>query len=275
MKKNTFDSYLADIKAKYELEKTGEYSSYLSKPTPGSIKNLCSLLKNSEISSIDKEILNKFYAIDNFDIDKFRPICKFFTGKTEIPQQSIVDIMAFLVNLEPRPLGKYLKSVVKIDDSKIIKNVESNNLEIKPEESKSLVKIDDFKIKTSFINKNKTKIVGSISLAIISTFLISKTVISDKQCMEWQKNHYEVVECENKSVGFATINSKVPLNENLLDLRKIEVSDTTTFFKHNKAIIWYYKNDDKLEFFNAPGFHPENDKPLKPITQYMIDKYVK
>ena len=59
-----------------------------------------------------------------------------------------------------------------------------------------------------------------------------------------------------------------------MQLRKIDVSDTTTFFKHEKAQVWYCKKEKQIEYFNGPGFHPENGKVLKPITNYMIEKYV-
>jgi hypothetical protein len=100
-------------------------------------------------------------------------------------------------------------------------------------------------------------------------------VFFKKTCMQWQKDHYEVVECETEEVGIVNVYSKLPINENMLGLKKIAVTDTTTFFKHNKPVLWYCKIGDHLDFFNGPGFHPENDKTLKPITQYMIDKYVK
>ncbi|WP_213068886.1 hypothetical protein [Flavobacterium columnare] len=55
-------------------------------------------------------ILETFYNLPNFDVDKFRPICNFFKGKTSAPNQDILDVMALLVNLQPRPLGDFLKS---------------------------------------------------------------------------------------------------------------------------------------------------------------------
>lgn len=278
MKKNTFESYLVDIKAKYELEKTGEYSSYLSKPTPGSIKNLCSLLMDSNLSASDQEIVNKFLSTDKFDNDRFKPICNFFKGKTETPKQSIVDFMAFLVDLKLRPLGKYLKNNRTIELEEIEESVNLNLEEIKlfeqeivPSKKEELIKINSSKENNGFFRKNKTKIIGSSVFATFTIFMISRTIAKDNQCMEWQKNHYEVVDCESKTTGSV----KIALDENLVNFKKIEVCDTTIFFKHNKPVVWYYKNGNNVEFYNAPGFHPENDKPLKPITTYMIDKYVK
>jgi hypothetical protein len=75
-------------------------------------------------------------------------------------------------------------------------------------------------------------------------------------------------------MGFAAVDTKVILNKNMLNFKKIQVSDTTTFFKDHKAVVWYCKNGNQIEFYNSPGFNPENDKPLKAITSYMIKKYI-
>lgn len=93
--------------------------------------------------------------------------------------------------------------------------------------------------------------------------------------MQWQNDHYEAVVCESKAEGFLDLYTTLPRNKELLHFRKIQVCDTTLFFRNNRPIVWYSKNKKKLEFFNGPGFNPENGKPLKPITHYMIDKYVK
>jgi hypothetical protein len=39
-------------------------------------------------------------------------------------------------------------------------------------------------------------------------------------------------------------------------------------------MIWYCKQDGKCDFINAPGLHPESGKTLKPISKYVIKKYV-
>lgn len=94
--------------------------------------------------------------------------------------------------------------------------------------------------------------------------------------MEWQKDHYVVVDCYSETKGIVNLNTKIPFNESLLDFKRIWACETTTFFKNGKQVIWYYKNsDNKLELFNKPGFHPVNQKLLRPIIGYMIDKYLR
>jgi hypothetical protein len=72
--------------------------------------------------------------------------------------------------------------------------------------------------------------------------------------------------------GMASIE---PFREEVLKLKQIEVCDTTTFFKEGKPIVWYCKVDGKPEFFNTYGIHPETGKALRPVTKYIIEKYVK
>jgi len=50
-------------------------------------------------------------------------------------------------------------------------------------------------------------------------------------------------------------------------------SDTLT--KNSLGKVWYSKIDGKVEFFTSAGFHPVHiDRRLKPLTDYMIKKYV-
>lgn len=92
--------------------------------------------------------------------------------------------------------------------------------------------------------------------------------------MQWSTDHYERVRC-NLEMGIKD-NKIEPFDETTFNLKKIAVCDTTTCFDNNGvAIIWYAKVGDSVEFFNTHGMHPEKKKSLKPVTHYIIDKYVK
>ena len=123
------------------------------------------------------------------------------------------------------------------------------------------------------LEKLKTKvimaiIIFSLSFGIYATFF-------KKQCMQWSGDHYEEVSCDLEIQGFGTFNSPEPYDNRVINLRRIAVCDTTTFFRNEKAIVWYAKVGNNAEFFNTHGTHPENGKALRPVTQYIIDKYVK
>ncbi|WP_310556810.1 hypothetical protein [Flavobacterium sp.] len=278
MKKSTPESYLIEIKAKYEIEKTEEYSSYLSKPTPASLRDLCNILDNSKISPIDKEILNKFYTIDKFDIDKFRPICNFFKGKTEVPQQSIVDVMALLVNFQSRPLGKYLKKEDIINELAIgnIEETLNKKEDFKNQIQKSNGLLENQK-KQSWIQKNKLK-VGVFFIILFSGFVTKQVFFSTKECMIWKDNHYEAIACdETPTSGYGLISSSNIKREDYLidNFQKIEITKNTIFFKNGRPCVWYGKSlEGNLEYFSYDGRHPETGKTLKEITPYMIEEHI-
>lgn len=89
-----------------------------------------------------------------------------------------------------------------------------------------------------------------------------------EECMVWVEDHYESKKCEG---GPGEQAYRAYLVENF---RQIEVSDTTTFFKNGEVQVWYDKFNNELYYFTAPGINPENGKTLRPITNYMINKYV-
>ena len=93
-------------------------------------------------------------------------------------------------------------------------------------------------------------------------------VSGKKECMVWKEDHYEVTTCTGQT------NEEIFKEYKLKNFRQIEVSDTTTFFKNAKVQVWYDKTNKELTFFSGPGINPENGKTLRPITNYMIEKYV-
>ncbi len=115
---------------------------------------------------------------------------------------------------------------------------------------------------------------SGIAAVLAGLGFISYLALQKKDCMQWSDNHYEEVSCDLKMEGIGTFNAPEPYDERIIDLRRIKVCDTTTFFKNEKAVVWYAKVGDSVEFFNTHGMHPENGRALRPITPYIIHKYV-
>lgn len=91
-----------------------------------------------------------------------------------------------------------------------------------------------------------------------------------RECMYWQDDHYEPAFCDEQISG----QQLVAANEDMVRLfRKINTPDTLTV---NNAIgrVWYDKSDKKVEFFTHYGLSPRTGKTLKPVTKYIIEKYV-
>lgn len=88
------------------------------------------------------------------------------------------------------------------------------------------------------------------------------------ECITWDGDRYVETICSGSA-------REKPINHNLLNnFRRTTVSDTTRFFRNGRPAIWYHKSRNELEFFTAPGLHPVTGKTLRPITQYMINKYI-
>lgn len=291
MNKNTFETYLIAIKKQYEIAKKGTYSTFLSSPTPASIRNLCVEIFKSSNSNVDKEILKHFFdlkgddtdkaLIDKFDIDRLRPICHFFKGKTETPKHELVDLMALLINLEQRPLSKYLKSEHKeIEEKKnkpIIGFIDTKPVHEKRTSEEIAPEVLHVQNKKPiWFKTNGIKIAsGCVIIAIL--FLGVNYFMKGEECMEWVNDHFEVVDCDvpNES-GDRYINAKEE-DSFIADFRKINPCDTLSFKdKDGNACLWYGKSPKgEIEFFTALDVHPETGKTLKEVTDYIMNKYGK
>ena len=104
-------------------------------------------------------------------------------------------------------------------------------------------------------------------------YTLKDIIFPTKECMQWNENHYEAVDCSNEKLGIGQWNLIIPLDERIMKLEKLDSKKELVFFKNDKPVVWYSKEDGKIELFNQPGFHPETEKPLKPITNYIIHKY--
>lgn len=273
----SLEAYKKAIRAQYEIEKQGKYSSFLSNPSRAKLRQLCEeRLKESH----EKEDRLSFNLVFGFEYeagnrnrlksltDKFRPIETFFKGETDLADTETINIAALLVDYKPRPFRVF------VEKSKGITALQQDVTIPTKEEETPIVndKIPQPK------NKWKKK-VGIGILAVSGLFSVGYTakdlVAKDKECIQWQIDHYEYVDCDTNTIeGFLEIPIE-PADENKAILKKIDVSEKTTFFVNDKPVIWYSKVDGIPEYFNTHGFHPITGKPLKPITNYMIDKWVK
>ena len=282
-KTESLEAYKKAIRAHYEIEKQGKYSSFLIKPSRAKLRQLCEeRLKESN----DKDDKLSFNLVFGFEYeasnrnklksltDKFRPIETFLKGETDLSDIEAINITEILVNFKPRPFRFFnIKSFgnQSLNEEEEIEEEEKNK-EKKNEEKKNKTHLE---IETTEPRNNlKKKIsIGLIGLSSIG-YTAKSTLFSNKECMQWQKNHYEYVDCDKK--GLLELYPIIPVDESLINLRKIEVSKETPFFCNGKPNIWYFKRKNgEVEFYNSHGIHPETGKPLKAITNYMIEKYVK
>lgn len=336
MPKNTFEDYKIAVKNKYEDVRNSEYFVYLDSPTRGRLRNLCWELfqqqnRNQDDLNVFSTLLGLTFDItrrNKFDeqIDKFRPIEKYFKGETDPANVEAVNMAAILVNFELRPFNKFrihnlypddisdddlaLENQQKkqiessgdlenfLDEKEREKGIEKGLVEekedIEVKESEKVEEIEKEEVESTIeeiesrpqainafvsIQKNpsrklnrriKNAIIG-LALVLCIGFPVIFFAFPAKGCMQWTGNNYEIVDCDLKAAD----NNIELLNSNQIDLKRVNVCDTTPFFKNGKAVVFYAKFGNSLEYFNQIGYHPERPSQyLKPITNHMIGKYV-
>ena len=91
----------------------------------------------------------------------------------------------------------------------------------------------------------------------------------DKPYMYWDKNRYMAT--DSSSLGSQV--EVIPMNEYIFkNLKKITRPDTLTV-SNAMGKVWYNKSNNHVEFFTSFGKHPENEKSLKDVTEYMLTTY--
>lgn len=277
MKQNDFEAYKKAVKLRYEEEKNGYYSSFLLQPSRANLRKL-SVEKLKENPSPDD--LNSFKIFIGFEFkpenrnklkdetDRFRTIENFLKGSSDSTDVEVINLAAILVDYTPRPFLKFVKGHKGEEVGtrvNVVENEEINTL-------KTTLLLP--KKKSSPKKKLVMGLLGFTALFSIG-YTAKDLVLPAKDCMQWQSDHYEMVDCQNKVDGLYSSAPIIPTYEKAIELKRIIVSDTTTFFEGGKAKIWYCKVDGVPEFFDSPGFHPITGKGLRPVTDYIIEKYVK
>ncbi|WP_299122005.1 hypothetical protein [uncultured Tenacibaculum sp.] len=167
----------------------------------------------------------------------------------------------------------------KINQPKVLealcKFLDYDNYEAYVEKYKKGVLIDegdDEEDKGSLFSKKKLIIVVSFVVLLISC--VSVFSIKKQRWMVWKGDRYEEVSFDTKKYGIGEL--KLYKEERIKNFEKIEADCNYPFFgPGGKVNVWYYKNSNgELELFSSVGLHPETGKTLRPITNYMIEKYI-
>lgn len=296
MEPRTSESYKREILEQYKRDKGGEVSIYLTKPTRRQIREACLWLLDKRDSEYDRQILNRFFQfkneenrfrdIQNFEDGKFRPVQNFLKEDVQKTDVKNLELIAWLIDFEPRPLSKYLKS----DPCSSVDN--ETEFDIIPESSSNISKSpSDIQPEPDIEEekkKKKRRLVITISIAFGAVLLTTLTLKNsffnsnsstpnENQCMAWADSIYVEVPCAAKPYSQYGTNVESLDEVKLKSLKKVKVNMATQFFaeKTNKPLIWYYKNKDgEIEYYTAPGLHPITGKTLREITPYIIQTYV-
>jgi hypothetical protein len=249
------------------------------------------------------------------DTDKFRPLVNYLRKRSESTDEKNIELLAWLIDFAGRPweMGKTVSGDEDINEDQAL-NDASQAAEDQVKASDSLAKppatgnekpagnpiipenpiiqalIGGSKGKesagvktaeTSNQEKSRAKSTKRLAAAVMLSLVLGTGGMwwwKDKNqtphsgyCMYWQEDHYEPIAC-NQKISNARVIALDTMR--LKNLRKITRPDTITYRAIGK--VWYSKINDKIEYYTSGGEHPVIfSRQLKPITVYIIDKYIR
>lgn len=307
MKNFTIKDYKLVIKNRFEIIQEEGLILDLVDPSPAKLRNLCVDIFAKGLTKNDENIFVSFFeakensklemAIENCNVDRFRPIVSILRGTNSTDDRERIEMAAILVDQKPRPFLKFKNGRTEsesfeneevyendeiLNEEKInSRGADNNDQDKRSEEVKD--KIDkENEIPKGFIGiapkiTNKKHIVLLVGIFVLIGGFVIWDYKNEGDCMVWNKDHYEAVSCDIVSNKMSLINPIVTKKEEniISNFKKIKVCDTTSFFKLGKPCVWYGKSfDGSYDCFTAPGLHPETGKTLKPITEYIVKKYL-
>ena len=283
----TTKTYESAIREKYLNDKnSGELRPNLFNLTRGNLRTVCLNLIDETLSDDDQLVFKNYFKVgknkdlrrqvENYDIEGFRPIYNFLKGDTESIQSfDALELIAVIINFRLRPYKKYRNGKIEneeIESVEYISDLENgkSTIVVKPKNKKF------FLWYRTMSATNKILLYIGVVMLIAFVSISTKHIIKNEtRWMVWQEDHYVEVEFDTEK---HKVNQLKLYKEDRINLFKkiTPVCDSTKFFNEDGSVnIWYGKNRNKeLEYFTALGLHPETGKTLKPITQYMIDKYI-
>lgn len=307
------DVYLKEVLAAYEVKRDeGNLSQNLLHPTPGRLRDECLIVYRERSTPQDDSILRLFFSytdkdkgytkgIENFRVDDFRQIPKILDRKVTTPGVKYIDLLAWLIDFNPRPSTLYYKAhrsntganpgTPQQNGEEPAKSNQSNipnapipdtaQEETGQEPDNNQNRNDDKEtqpeIRQSKLNVSVVVICMVLLFTGTGAFLLwdyFKNTIrmpsSDEKCMYWTGDHYEPIKCDEKIINVPIL----PLNIKKLTLfKKINSFDTLT--KNAIGKVWYSSIGGQHEFFTDSGMHPvDTVKRLRPLTSYILTKHV-
>lgn len=298
-----FHDYTARILEDYHSKRAANtLSPRLARPTTAKLREECIAVFVGRFTRKDDNTLRIFFgltgapdtylqAISKSDPDKFRPIINFLKGEVARPDEKNVELVAWLINFEPRPfeIGRSyeqentrpLKKQTEIpmqkgvvDDKGASYKGGSLATSGKEETENKMMSRQEGKIKSKrkwmIITAVCVVMLGITGIVWIGSTLLQSGPNSRDGCMYWTGVHYKQVSCNTKIHGALVI----ALDSNLLThFQRITREDTIT--QNAIGYVWYYKEGDTYEYYTAPGRHPVHvEDSLKRITAYIITHHL-
>nr|WP_276901868.1 hypothetical protein [Pedobacter kyonggii] len=270
-----------------KMRDNGKLHVILPRETTTKLRTACLKVYESRYDSKDADILAMFFEVDKMgcdfqkilnksEPDDYRALWNHITGGTETTDERNSDLLAWLIDLEPRPRSSYYLSpdkTIKIGGKPI------NDLFLPPSTPPGQPK-PPTPPKSFYIPRFSPRyiILSCIILLFVCTasFAVWERWVkmvrmpeSGEKFMYWDEDRYEPIKDEKQNVG-ATI---IPLNiKTLTQQRKINLPDTMTTYSLGK--VWYKGHGKDHEFFTDSGAYPlDLQRVLKPLSSTILTKY--
>jgi hypothetical protein len=296
---------LADLNRK---RNDNRISPFLLRPTPANLKQECAHVCQERFAKKDEQTLRAFFGpadsekkflklIEDFPIDKFRPLVKYLKGETETTDDKNLEILAWLIDFKHRPL-EFAKEVelTKEELSILEKSASDRGLEKAGEagernilregilnenaETHLLPEIavgDDRRSLPPAIgsperNRRSSRVTAGVLILLI--FIICAIALwrqDETGCMYWTGDHYEAIPCDTGDNNIF----KLPMDsEKLRNFRRILQDDTITEASIGK--IYYIQIGGRIEYYTMKGRHPvDMTRNLRVLSKYMYNKHLR
>jgi hypothetical protein len=261
-----------------ELKAKGPLSTNLKHPSPAKLRNECERVIGKRFSKKDEEILSSFFgeqvdraayvtAINRFDIDLFRPLEKFMKGSSKNTDPKNIELLAWLIDYEPRPY--------RVDDLYGVSKTDSITIDVIDEDGqvKEHSQSIDGPIK-SLWRPGSIVILAILCMVLIGAgyfFIGGSMEHRPQRCMYWTGDHYEPISCNEKPAD-STLAVIALDSDKLVHFKRITRADTLTAGSIGK--VWYININGNLEYYTSPGEPPSHPgRRLLPLTAHILDKY--
>lgn len=230
-------------------------------------------------------------AIARLEIDKFRPLGYFIKGRTQNPDDKVVELVAWLIDFKDRPydprkdysiapdspLGLPIEVPIKVDPVELME-LDENEERPQPISSASIKYAQTPSTESDKKRKKLKKIIITITIVMAAgmvsywAWLRKPTLprIEGQRCMYWVNDHYQPIDCNQKVENAQVIALDTAI---FYHFKKINQPDTITF----KAIgsVWYARYRGGYEFYTAEWYLPIDPTiRLRPITEGIIRLHV-
>lgn len=287
------EDYQDIVLAAYKkMKDNGKLHVILPRETTTKLRTACLKVYESRYDPKDADILAMFFEVDKMgcdfqkilnksEADDYRALWNHITGGTETTDERNSDLLAWLIDLEPRPRSSYYLSpdkTIKIGGKPI------QDLFLPPSTTPPPVLPDPPKPpappKSFYIPRFSPRYITLSCIILLFVCTVSFAVWERRakmvrmpelgeKFMYWDGDHYEPIKEGEQKAGVPIIKLNL---QALKRQRRINLHDTMTNYSVGK--VWHIKIGNNPEFYTDSGMHPvDTARRLRPMSLYVHTKY--